>query len=89
MSSGIGFLGEGFINWGKDHVEGAVKYHLKSFGKTNKAIIDHQAIGMFLTLAQPTLGVDFHDVQELCGKLAVGGYALFEDYFLGLDGNGD
>ena len=44
---------------------------------------------MFLTLAQPTLGAYFHGVQELRGKLAVGSYARFEDYFLGLDGSGD
>jgi hypothetical protein len=37
---------------------------------------------MFLTLAQPMLGAYFHDVQELHGKLAVGGYACFEDIFL-------
>ncbi len=35
---------------GKDHVEGAVEYHLKNFVKTNEAVIDHQAIGVFLTL---------------------------------------
>ncbi len=44
---------------------------------------------MFLTIAQPTLGAYFHGVQELRGKLAVGSYARFEDYFLGLDGSGD
>jgi hypothetical protein len=42
-----------------------------------------------LTLAQPTFGVDFHGIQELCGKLVIGGYARFEDYFLGLDGSDD
>jgi hypothetical protein len=72
-----------------DHVEGAVEYHLKNFVETNKAVVDHQAIGLFLTLTQPTLGVDFHGVQELCGKLAIGNYAHFEDYFLGLDGSSD
>ncbi len=46
-------------------------------------------IGVFLTLAQPTLGADFHGVQELSGKLAVGSNVRFEDYFLGLDGSGD
>jgi hypothetical protein len=33
------------------------------------------------------LGAYFHSVQELHGKLAVGGYARFEDYFLRLDGS--
>jgi hypothetical protein len=44
---------------------------------------------MFLTLAQPTLGAYFHGKQKLCGKLAIGGYAHFDDYFLRLDGSGD
>ncbi len=44
---------------------------------------------MFLTLAQPKLGAYFHGVKELCGKLAVGSYVHFEDYFLGLDGSSD
>jgi hypothetical protein len=74
---------------GKDHVEGANEHRLKNFVKTNEAVIDHQVVGMFLTFSQPTLGVDFHGVQELCGKLAIGSYARFEDYFLGLDGHGD
>jgi hypothetical protein len=44
---------------------------------------------MILTLAQPMLGAYFHGIQELHGKLAVGNYVRFEDYFLGLDGSGD
>ncbi len=52
-------------------------------------IINHRVVRMFLTLAQPMLGAFFHGVQELHGKLAVGGYARFEDYFLGLDGSSD
>jgi hypothetical protein len=74
---------------GKDNVEGAVEYHLKNFAETNKAVIDHQAIRVFLTLTQPTLGADFHGIPELRGKLVIGGYACFEDYFLRLDGSGD
>ncbi len=74
---------------GKGHIEGAVEYHLKNFVETNKAVIDHRVVRMFLTLAQPMLGAYFHGIQELCGKLAVGSYARFEDYFLGLDGSGD
>ncbi len=74
---------------GMGHVEGAVEYHLKNFIKTNKAVIDHQAIRVFLTLAQPILGADFHGVQEFCGKLAAGSYVSVEDYFLELDGSGD
>ncbi len=80
VSLGIGFFGRGLDKiGGKDHVEGAVEYHLKNFVKTNEAVIDHRAIGVFLTLTQPTLGADFHGIQELCGRLAVGSYACFED----------
>ncbi len=35
------------------------------------------------------LGAYFHSVQELRGKLAIGGYARFEDYFLRLDCSDD
>jgi hypothetical protein len=90
VSSGIGFFGRWLDKiGGKSHIEGAVLFRLQNFVKTNEAIINHRAVGMFLTLAQPTLGAYFHVVQELCGKLAVGSYAHFEDYFLGLDGSGD
>ncbi len=74
---------------GKGHIEGAVECRHKNFVETNKAVIDHQVVRMFLTPAQPTLGAYFHGIQELCGKLAVGSYAHFEDDFLRLDGSGD
>jgi hypothetical protein len=74
---------------GKGHIEGAGEYRLKNFIETNEAVIDHRAVGMFLTLTQPTLGAYFLGIQDLCGKSAFGGYAHFEDYFLRLDGRGD
>ncbi len=73
----------------KDHTEGAVEHHLENAVETSDVGVDHRVIGVFLTLAQPTLGADFHGVQELSGKLAVGSDVRFEDYFLGLDGSGD
>ena len=73
----------------KGHVKGAVEHHLMNVVKTNEAVVDHRAIGVFLTLAQPMLGADFHGLQAFCVKLAVGGDARFEDYFLRLDGSDD
>ena len=79
-------LGRGFdeVGW-EDHVEGAIHDHLKDLVNGNKVVIDHRAIAKFLALCQLTLNPDFHCIENLCWKVALGGDAPFENYLLHLD----
>ncbi len=79
-------LGRGFDEVGrKDHIEGAIHDHLEDVVEGYKSVIDHPAVAIFLALHQPTLNSDFHCVEDLRWKVAVGGDAYFENYLFCLD----